>query len=335
MQISQNEDIQNYNTFGLSAKAEHFVRISNVQEARAICLLDFEEKRVLGGGSNILFANNIKGLLIKNEIKGKSLRHFTNKVQITVGGGVNWHEFVLWAVEHDFGGVENLSLIPGTVGASPIQNIGAYGVELKDVFVKCKALNLKTGKSRTFTKKTCAFGYRDSFFKNEGKGKWLIYEVTFTLTKNKHRKNTSYGAIQKTLELKGVSHPTISDISEAVIEIRTSKLPDPKKIGNCGSFFKNPEVEAAFFQKLKSNNPNIPSYPMPSGKIKVPAGWLIEQCGWKGKRVGNTGCYKHQALVLVNHGGAKGKEVSDLAHAIIESVQQKFEIRLTPEVNLW
>lgn len=335
MQIRQQVELRPYNTFGLHAQAEHFVPIQNQAEAIEVCTADFLEKKVLGGGSNILFAQNQQGLLIKNEIKGKELRPFKNKVHVRVGGGVNWHEFVLWAVQNGYGGIENLSLIPGTVGASPIQNIGAYGVELKDVFVRCRALDLRTGKARTFSHKTCAFGYRDSFFKQEGKGKWLITDVTFSLTQKQHKLNTSYGAIAATLDKKGIAKPTIADISQAVIEIRSSKLPDPKVIGNCGSFFKNPIVEAAFFQKMKEKHPTIPAYPLSDNHVKVPAGWLIEQCGWKGKKVGNTGCYAKQALVLVNHGGAKGAEVKALAYDIIASVQEQFGIALSPEVNIW
>lgn len=335
MLITQQKELKAYNTFGLHAKAEHFARAKNLQTAEALCKADFAQKRVLGGGSNILFTQNMNGLIIKNEIQGIDEKHYKNKVHVTVGGGVNWHEFVLWAVKNGYGGIENLSLIPGTVGASPIQNIGAYGVELKDVFVRCHALNLTTGTARSFSKKFCTFAYRDSFFKKEGKGKWLITEVTYTLTRKSHQKNTSYGAIQNTLERKGIADPSIADISQAVIDIRSAKLPNPAEIGNCGSFFKNPEIDLKTFQKLKSKNPTVPSYAMPSGLVKVPAGWLIEQCGWKGKRVGNTGCYKNQALVLVNHGGAKGAEVKALAAAIIESVKQRFGLELTPEVNIW
>ncbi|MBP6812127.1 MAG: UDP-N-acetylmuramate dehydrogenase, partial [Saprospiraceae bacterium] len=256
-------------------------------------------------------------------------------VWVEVGGGVVWHEFVLSAVAQGYGGVENMSLIPGTVGASPIQNIGAYGVELKDVFVRLKALNLTSGKLKTFSHSDCQFGYRDSIFKREEKGKWCITSVVFSLTKSPHKLNTSYGDISKTLESNGISNPSIADISRAVVQIRTSKLPDPAKIGNCGSFFKNPETEHSVLERILATHPQAPHYPLPDGRVKIPAGWLIEQCGWKGKRVGNTGCYERQALVLVNYGGATGKEVKNLAEAIIESVERTFGVRLEAEVNIW
>lgn len=252
-----------------------------------------------------------------------------------MGGGEVWHEFVLWAVAKDYGGLENLSLIPGTVGASPIQNIGAYGVELKDVFVRLKALNLTTGKLRSFNHTACQFGYRDSIFKRQEKGKWCITSVVFSLRKSPHRLNISYGDISKTLESSGITKPGIDDISRAVVQIRTSKLPDQAKIGNCGSFFKNPETERAVLDQILETYPQAPHYRLPDGRVKIPAGWLIEQCGWKGKRVGNTGCYERQALVLVNHGGATGEEVKNLAKTIVESVVEKFGVRLEAEVNFW
>jgi UDP-N-acetylmuramate dehydrogenase len=292
----------------------------------------------LGGGSNILFTQPVTGLLLKNEIKGIAVtRTWSQKVHVTVGGGENWHAFVLWAVQNGYGGVENLSLIPGTVGAAPVQNIGAYGVELKDVMVRLRAVELETGKLRTFSKRDCAFGYRDSIFKRAAKGKYLITEVVFSLTRSRHRIYIQYGDIAQTLQtiLGDEQQPTIADVSRAVIQIRSSKLPDPAQIGNCGSFFKNPEISAEQFQWIKARFPQAPGYPLPDGKVKIPAGWLIEQCGWKGKRVGNTGCYEKQALVIVNHGGATGPEVQQLAADIIQSVLEKFEVALEPEVNIW
>jgi UDP-N-acetylmuramate dehydrogenase len=237
-------------------------------------------------------------------------------------------------VQNGFGGVENLSLIPGSVGAAPVQNIGAYGVELKDVFVGLQAMELTTGKLRHFSRADCRFGYRDSFFKKEGKEKYCIVSVTLSLTLKNHRLDISYGDIRKTLEANGVTSPTIADVSRAVVQIRSSKLPDPAKIGNCGSFFKNPETSRAVFEKIRASHPNLPHFDLPNNKVKIPAGWLIEQCGWKGKRVGNTGCYEKQALVLVNHGGATGEEVKKLAFDIIASVEREFGIRLEPEVNI-
>jgi UDP-N-acetylmuramate dehydrogenase len=290
---------------------------------------------ILGGGSNLLLTKDVAGLVLHNAIQGiEIVRKFNNKVWVKVGSGVVWHEFVLWAVKNGLGGVENLSLIPGTVGASPVQNIGAYGVEIKDVFVKLEAVALETGKVQVFNKAQCQFGYRDSYFKKEGKGKYCITSVIFSLTQQNHRLHLSYGDITRTLEQMQVTKPGIAYISAAIIQIRSSKLPDPAKIGNCGSFFKNPEVDRSVLEAIKVNYPNVVSYDLPNGKVKIPAGWLIEQCGWKGKRVGNTGAYEKQALVLVNYGGATGAEVKALAYAIIDSVKTKFGVNLEAEVNI-
>ena len=335
MTILQNLSLLPYNTFGLEVKATHFAEISSMEDLRTGLRSGIRPILVLGGGSNLLFTQDVNGLVLKNNLRGiRVVRSFKNKVWVEVGGGEVWHEFVLWAVAQGFGGVENMSLIPGTVGAAPIQNIGAYGVELKDVFVRLKAFNLSTGKQKTFYHSSCQFGYRDSVFKREEKGKWCITSVVFTLTKNDHQLNTAYGDISKTLETNGIKSPNLADISRAVVQIRSSNLPDPAQIGNCGSFFKNPETDRKVLDRILKTHPMAPHYPLPDGRVKIPAGWLIEQCGWKGKRVGNTGCYERQALVLVNHGGATGVEVKALAHAIIESVEQKFGIRLEPEVNI-
>lgn len=336
MKILQNVSLLPYNTFGLDIKATHFAEISSLDDLREGLRAGIQPVFLLGGGSNVLFTQDIQGLVLKNNLKGiHCIREFKNRVWVEAGGGETWHDFVLWAVENGYGGVENMSLIPGTVGAAPIQNIGAYGVELKDVFVRLKALNLSTGKLKTFTHSVCQFGYRDSIFKREEKGKWCITSVVFSLTKAPHRLNTSYGDISKTLEANGITQPSIADISRAVVQIRTSKLPDPAKIGNCGSFFKNPETARSVLDKILINHPQAPHYPLPDGRVKIPAGWLIEQCGWKGKRVGNTGAYERQALVLVNYGGATGTEVKNLAQAIIDSVEAKFGVRLEAEVNIW
>jgi UDP-N-acetylmuramate dehydrogenase len=335
MTIQQNFPILPYNTFGLDVKAEHFAEFASIADLKAGLRSNIRPVFLLGGGSNVLFTQDVRGLVLKNMLRGiRVVREFKKKVWVEVGGGEVWHEFVLWAVSQGYGGVENMSLIPGTVGASPIQNIGAYGVELKDVFVKLQALHLTNLKLKTFNHSACQFGYRDSIFKREEKGKWCITSVVFSLTKSPHRLNTSYGDISKTLESNGIEYPSINDISEAVIQIRTSKLPDPAKIGNCGSFFKNPETDRAVLDNILVTHPQAPHYPLPDGRVKIPAGWLIEQCGWKGKRVGNTGCYERQALVLVNHGGATGQEVKNLAHAIIESVEERFGVRLEAEVNM-
>ncbi len=336
MKILQNVSLLPYNTFGLDVKAENFAEVSSVADLRASLSTGIQPVFLLGGGSNVLFTQDVQGLVLKNKLRGiQVIREFKNKVWVEVGGGEVWHEFVLWAVAKDYGGLENLSLIPGTVGASPIQNIGAYGVELKDVFVRLKALNLTTGKLRSFNHTACQFGYRDSIFKRQEKGKWCITSVVFSLRKSPHRLNISYGDISKTLESSGITKPGIDDISRAVVQIRTSKLPDQAKIGNCGSFFKNPETERAVLDQILETYPQAPHYRLPDGRVKIPAGWLIEQCGWKGKRVGNTGCYERQALVLVNHGGATGEEVKNLAKTIVESVVEKFGVRLEAEVNFW
>jgi UDP-N-acetylmuramate dehydrogenase len=335
MNIRKNVSLLPFNTFGIPARAAHFTAVHDVGELRAALQSGIQPVFVLGGGSNVLFTRDPEGLVLKNSIRGiEVLRRFKNKVWVRIGGGEVWHDFVLWAVQNQFGGAENLSLIPGTVGAAPVQNIGAYGVELKDLFVRLEAMELATGKIRHFNRNECRFGYRDSIFKREGKGKYCITAVTLSLTAREHRIHLAYGDIRKTLESNGIHSPTIADVSRAVIRIRSSKLPDPAKIGNCGSFFKNPETDRAVLDRIRLTHPQAPHFDLPDGRVKIPAGWLIEQCGWKGKRVGNTGCYEKQALVLVNHGGATGAEVKKLAFDIIGSVEQTFGIRLEPEVNI-
>jgi len=335
MEIHQNYSLLALNTFGLEAKAEHFATVHSVDALQAAIQSPIRPILVLGGGSNLLFTQDVSGLVLKNAIQGiKTIQTVDNTTWVEVGGGVVWHDFVLWAIEQGLGGVENLSLIPGTVGAAPIQNIGAYGVELKDVFAHLNAVDLESGELRSFNNADCQFGYRDSIFKHEAKGKYCISSVVFSLTNAKHQLNISYGDIRQTLDANGVQDPGIADISRAVVQIRSSKLPDPAKIGNCGSFFKNPETERAVLERLLPQYPQVPHYDLPDGRVKIPAGWLIEQCGWKGKRVGNTGSYEKQALVLVNYGGATGAEVKKLAYDIIDSVEQRFGIRLEPEVNM-
>ena len=335
IRILENQSLQAYNTFGVEAKAQWFATFDSVAALREILSERLPMAFILGGGSNLLLTRDVSGLVAKNEISGIQVESETaDSVIVSAGGGVVWHPFVQWCVSHGYGGIENLSLIPGTVGAAPIQNIGAYGVEIKDVFEYLEALELSTGKIRTFGAADCRFGYRDSVFKHELKGQYCILKVAFCLTKAKHRLHTAYGAIQDTLIEMEVPHPDIATISEAVIRIRTSKLPDPGKLGNAGSFFKNPEVDVVQFSTLQQNFPRIPHFPTEAGRQKIPAGWLIEQCGWKGKRSGDAGCYEKQALVLVNYGQASGREILALANAIIASVETKFEITLTPEVNL-
>jgi UDP-N-acetylmuramate dehydrogenase len=335
MELEFEKSLLPYNTFGIQTQTAFFSRVTQAEDL--LWYKSFQAKRLLplGGGSNILFPEFFEGLVVKNEIKGiQRIQSFKNKVWIRAGGGENWHDLVLWCVQNGYGGLENLSLIPGTVGAAPIQNIGAYGVELKDVFVKLEAYEFATGQFSTFFSKECQFGYRDSYFKQAGKDRYMITSVVFSLTRSKHQLKLGYGEISRTLEKMGISSPGIADVSEAVIRIRSAKLPDPTQLGNCGSFFKNPSVPRNIADRIKSAYPDMPSFDLPGDLVKIPAGWLIEQCGWKGKRVGNTGCYEKQALVLVNYGGATAAEVKKLALDIIASVQNTFGIQLEAEVNM-
>ena len=335
MIILKNYSLKAYNTFGLDTKAANLLKVQSIINLKQGLGLSFDSIFILGGGSNMLLTQDIGGLVIKNEIKGiEIIKETAENVIISIGGGENWHQLVLWTIENNYGGIENLSLIPGTAGAAPIQNIGAYGVELKDVFVKLEAINLETHRKKTFNKKACQFGYRDSIFKKTLKEQYFITRIFLQLTKKKHQLNMNYGAIKTQLVEKGIEQPTIKDVSDAVIAIRSSKLPDPAKLGNSGSFFKNPEISRTQFEALQISFPNIVFYDLPNGKIKIPAGWLIEQDGWKGKKIGNTGAHAKQALVLVNYGNATGTEVKQLAFNIIESVKRKFGIELTPEVNI-
>lgn len=337
MKLQSDFPLKALNTFGIDVKARYFARFESVeklQQLLALPELQHRDKLILGGGSNLLFTKDFDGVVLQNSITGIEMqREDEDEVYVKVGGGEVWHDFVLYALQQNYGGIENLSLIPGTVGASPLQNIGAYGVELKDVFHELEAVHLQTGEVRTFDNTTCRFGYRESIFKNELKGQFVVTTVVFRLSK-KHKLNTSYGAITTTLQEMQVQQPSIQDVSAAVCHIRQSKLPDPKQIGNAGSFFKNPEIQLEQYEQLKAQYPTIPSYPVTPTTVKVPAGWLIEQCGWKGKVIDNYGVHKNQALVLVNFGGAKGEHVRQLAFDIIDSVEEKFGIRLHPEVNI-
>lgn len=324
-----------YNTFALDAKAQHFYNFRSVDELKdALKQRQNEDLLVLGGGSNILLTQDFKGLVLKNELKGvELLRETAEYYFVKVQAGENWHEFVLKAIAHDWSGAENLSLIPGTVGAAPMQNIGAYGVELEQIFDSLEAVEIATGKTHTFDHNDCQFGYRESIFKKELKGKFIISAVTFRLLK-KPEFNTSYGAIQETLDEMGVEKLTSKAISDAVIQIRQSKLPDPKEIGNAGSFFKNPSIDKIDYEGLKAEFASIPGYHLPENKVKVPAAWLIDQSGWKGKTFGQIGVHKNQPLVLVNYGGGKGQDIKELAFKIQASVAKNFGIELTPEVNI-
>lgn len=336
--LSENVDLSHYNTFGIRASARYFVRVRSVDEARHLFKSDLfrnHEHLILGGGSNILLTGDFPGLVIKNEIDGiEVIKQDDAFIQLRVGSGENWHRFVMYCVDRELGGIENLSLIPGTVGAAPMQNIGAYGVEIREVIHNVEAIDLDTGSLRRFTRDECAFGYRESIFKQKLKNKYFISSITLTLTRKDHRFNISYGAIQDVLAEKNAGEISIRAISDAVIDIRSKKLPDPAVIGNAGSFFKNPSIDDASFQKLKHSYPTVPSFPGENHLVKVPAAWLIEQCGWKGKTFANIGVHKNQALVLVNYGGGDGKKIWDLAMQIQASVREKFNIELQPEVNV-
>ena len=338
MTILENVDLQSFNTFGIKVLGSKFTTITSVKDAQSLFmspLFKSGKHLILGGGSNILFTKNFEGLIVKVELRGiETLEEDDNSITLKVGAGEIWHHFVVHCVERNWGGVENLSLIPGTVGAAPIQNIGAYGVEIKNIIVDVEGVELSTGKIRSFSNAECEFGYRDSIFKQKAKGKYLVSSIALKLTKNNHRLNTSYGAIEETLKQQGIIHPTVKNISDAVIHIRRSKLPEPEVIGNAGSFFKNPTIERKLYESIKKDHPSIPSYPSGDGLVKIPAAWLIEQCGWKGKTFDGIGVHKNQALVLVNYGGGNGKQLWQLALDIKSSVEQKFDIDLQPEVNV-
>jgi UDP-N-acetylmuramate dehydrogenase len=336
MIIRKNFSLKNYNTFGIDATAKFFVEINSLEELKSIIgNKNYPRKIVIGGGSNMLLTDTIDALFIHLNLKGKHIiSESTDAVQIQIMAGENWHEMVMWSLENDFGGLENMSLIPGNTGTAPIQNIGAYGVELKDAFISCEAIRIEDLQLITLTKEECEFGYRDSYFKNEGKDKFIITSVTFSLTKNNHKINSGYGAIEEQLKRDAIKNPTIKDISNAVIAIRQSKLPDPKVLGNSGSFFKNPMVSTEVFNEFISKHPEAPFYKISDLIYKIPAGWLIEKCGFKGKRFGDAGVHQNQALVLVNYDKATGKEILALASQIIEAVQNKFNITISPEVNL-
>ncbi|WP_299011471.1 UDP-N-acetylmuramate dehydrogenase [uncultured Tenacibaculum sp.] len=334
MNIKENISLKEYNTFGIDVNAKRFVSITSVYQLQQLLK---EEKNLflISGGSNMLLTKDIENLVVHIDIKGISIdRENPNNIHLTVNAGENWHEFVLWCVSQNYGGLENLSLIPGNVGTCPIQNIGAYGVEVKDTITKVEAIEIQTGKLVSFSAEECQFGYRNSIFKNEAKGKYILTSVSFKLTKNNHKLNTSYGAIESELSSKDITNPTIKDVSDAVIAIRQSKLPDPKKIGNSGSFFKNPVISKEHFETLQKKHPNIPSYIISDTEIKVPAGWLIEQSGFKGKRFGDYGVHEKQALVLVNYGDASGKEIYELAQKIQHTIKDTFDINLEIEVNI-
>ncbi|WP_242094921.1 UDP-N-acetylmuramate dehydrogenase [Aestuariivivens sediminicola] len=336
MQIHQNISLKPYNTFGIDVKAKHFVSASSVNDLKDILnLKEYPNKLILGGGSNLLLTKDQDALIIHINLKGiKTISEGDNHVLVCANAGENWHDFVLWCLERGFGGVENLSLIPGKVGAAPIQNIGAYGVELKDVFVSCDALSIETNTLKSFDRDDCNFGYRSSIFKTHAKGKYIITSVTFRLSKKHHELHTDYGAIASRLDKMDIKEPSISAVSNAVIAIRKSKLPDPRDIGNSGSFFKNPVITKTHCERLLRAFKDMPHYPLSDDQVKIPAGWLIEQAGFKGKHFGSYGVHKNQALVLVNYGGAKGEDLFRLSKLIQKTIKRLYGISLEAEVNI-
>ncbi|WP_205511838.1 UDP-N-acetylmuramate dehydrogenase [Longitalea arenae] len=336
-QIQQNIPLRQYNTLGIDAIARHFASFTSLDELSELIEenpIPGKAPLIVGGGSNILFKEDVNGLVLKNDIPGVEIvQEDADHVYVKAGAGENWHKFVQFCLQHNWAGVENLSLIPGCVGASPMQNIGAYGVEIKEVFAELEAWHVHDKRKQVFSAADCAFGYRESVFKRKYRNQFVILNVTFRLNK-KPRFNTSYGAIEQELERMGVQQLSIQAISQAVINIRSSKLPDPAKIGNAGSFFKNPSVEADVYAQLKKVYPAIVAYPNADGTVKLAAGWLIEQAGWKGYRRGDAGVHEKQALVLVNYGNASGKEIYDLSEDVMRSVQAKFGVGLEREVNV-
>lgn len=338
LDIKSAKSLKKYNSFGVDVQAERWLELNQVEELSELIKWNKANNQfpilILGGGSNILFTQDYQGLVVKNNLKGIELvAEDEEQVLIRAYGGENWHEFVLWCLENNYYGIENLSLIPGTVGAAPIQNIGAYGVELKDVFNRLSAVHLETGELHSFDYADCQFAYRNSVFKQKLKHKYCIVEVVLRLSKTA-RSNTRYGAIQTILKERGIENPSPKAVSRAVIHIRQQKLPDPKKIGNAGSFFKNPIISERQYEKLKQDFPYLPSYATKNEQIKLPAAWLIEQANWKGKRFGDAGVHQEHALVLVNYGKAEGKSIKNLALDIAYDIERRFGILLTPEVDI-
>lgn len=337
MKLLENISLKPFTTFAINAQARYYAAFHSIDSLQE--LIEMNEANqfpllILGGGSNILFTGDFNGLVLRNELKGiQIVKEDDYHIYVKAMAGENWHQFVMHCVSNNFAGVENLSLIPGNVGASPMQNIGAYGVEIKDVFHELEAYDKEERKIISFSVNDCEFGYRESVFKNRYKNRFIILSVIYRLNKDPEF-NTSYGAIQQELEIMGVKKLSIQSISEAVIRIRSSKLPDPKEIGNAGSFFKNPTIPIHQYKLMKGQWQSVPSFPVNDKLIKIPAGWLIEQCGWKGYRKGDAGCYSKQALVLVNYGNATGQEILELSEEIIQSVKSKFNITLEREVNI-
>jgi len=336
MEIISQFSLKNYNTFSIEAKASRFVAVHTIEELQTVLLQNkLEKKFILGGGSNMLLTQDIDALVIHIDLKGKKIiKEDDNFVWVESQAGENWHEFVLWTINQDFGGLENMSLIPGNVGTTPVQNIGAYGTEIKDTFVYCEAMNIDNQQMRLFTNEDCHFGYRESIFKNIIKDQFIITSVVFKLTKHSHNINISYGDITTELEKNSIKYPTLKDVSNAVIAIRKSKLPDPKELGNSGSFFKNPIISKKEFEPIHAKFPEMKFYEISPAEVKIPAGWLIEQAGFKGKRFGDAGIHQNQALVLVNYGNATGKQILDLSKNIQQTIFDNFGIHIEAEVNI-
>lgn len=336
MEIIKDFSLKEYNTFGIEATAKQFVAVHSVEELITILQENKAQKKfVLGGGSNMLLTKDIDALVIKIDLKGKKIvDQNDNFTFVECQAGENWHEFVLWSINQNLGGLENMSLIPGNVGTTPIQNIGAYGTEIKDTFYSCEALNIENQEVRTFKNDECNFGYRESIFKNDLKEQYIITSVIFKLTRINHNINTSYGDIQGELLKKDIKNPSLIDVSNAVIAIRQSKLPDPKVLGNSGSFFKNPILLKSDFEKIYCKFPEMKFYEISETEVKVPAGWLIEQAGFKGKRFGDAGIHQNQALVLVNYGNATGQEILAVSKDIQSTVFAIFGINIEAEVNI-
>lgn len=336
--VEENVELLPYNTFHIQACARYFVRVKSADDVSEVIqsdLFKLNKRLILGGGSNLLLTRNFDGLVIKNDIRGINKKfEDDDHIILKAGSGETWHDLVMMCVKNGWGGIENLSLIPGTVGAAPMQNIGAYGVEIKESLVNVEAVDLSSGNVKEFTNAECKFGYRESIFKHEAKDRYFITSVSLRLTKKNHHLNTTYGAIRDVLKKNNIIEPTIQAVSDAVIAIRRSKLPDPAVIGNAGSFFKNPSIDSEKLEYIRSIHKDVPTYPGEHGLTKIPAGWLIEQCGWKGKTFDNVGVHKDQALVLVNYGEGRGNDIWNLALQIRESVLNKFNVDLHPEVNI-
>lgn len=334
--LKQEVSLKSFNTFGFDVNCKGLIRIYSISDFQRFLNHSFKPFKILGGGSNILLTKNLNDYVVKNEIKGFDiLEEDDYQIIVKVGAGEIWHQFVMWSLAHKLCGLENLALIPGTVGAAPMQNIGAYGVEQETAFLSLNAIQIETGESHTFSKEACHFGYRESVFKNKFKDQYFITHVTYCLLKGEQNLHTHYGAIQDVLNLKEIHKPSVVDIAEAVMDIRNSKLPNPKEIGNAGSFFKNPVISTTHYAKLKSKYPTMPNYPISSDAVKIPAAWLIEQTGFKGLIRNNIGVHKNQALVLVHYGSGDGNELLSLAKEIQNKVKTVFDIDISPEVNIW